>query len=208
LYLIAVTTAIRLGELIGLKWSDINFQEGYLHISKQIQPELDASGKRVSVKTPKGDRVIELGNRALHALKVEYDRQKIAKAFAGDKWVDNDLVFPNSIGNPRNGNTIRKAFYNALKDAGVKKIRFHDLRHTAAAILLNSKIPVIKVSAILGHANVSTTLNIYGHLISDMYREAAKVMDNLLLPENRQPPRSTRKRVIVRKPRKKSYSKE
>ena len=102
------------------------------------------------------------------------------KRSAGERWTEMDLVFPNSVGKPRDASNIRLEFNQVLDRAGIPRIRFHDLRHTAASILLNHKIPVIVVSRILGHSRPSVTLDLYGHVLCDMQDEAAIVMDTLM----------------------------
>jgi integrase len=101
---------------------------------------------------------------------------------AGDSWVEHGLVFTNSIGGPIIHSNLRRNYLQLLKDAGLPHIRFHDLRHTAASLLLNHGIPVIIVSRRLGHAKPSITLDIYGHLIPGMQNEAAELMDDLVIP--------------------------
>ena len=93
-----------------------------------------------------------------------------------------DLVFPNSLGSPGDASNIRLDFNHILEAAGFPKIRFHDLRHTAASLLLNHKVPVIVVSNMLGHSKPSVTLDIYAHVFHDMQDEAAVVMDKLVTP--------------------------
>ena len=87
-------------------------------------------------------------------------------AFAGDKWNDNDLIFPSKVGTPMDPSNLRLDFNHKLEKAGLYKIRFHDLRHTAASLMLNHGIPVIVVSGMLGHSKPSITLDIYGHCIT------------------------------------------
>ena len=86
------------------------------------------------------------------------------------------------MGTPLHTSNLRKDFLQTLAAAGLEKIRFHDLRHTAASLMLNHGVPVLVVSKILGHAKVSTTLDIYGHLINEMQDEAARIMDALVSP--------------------------
>jgi integrase len=101
------------------------------------------------------------------------------KALAGKKWKENDLVFPTSIGTPQNPSNIGKQFLALLESANLKRIRFHDMRHIAASIMLNHGIPVMTVSYILGHSQPSTTLNMYGHHFSTANVQAAVMMDDI-----------------------------
>jgi integrase len=98
----------------------------------------------------------------------------------GEDWVDLDLVFPSNVGTPVTASNIRRAFRNLLKVSGLPKIRFHDLRHTAASLMLNHGIPVLIVSKRLGHSKPSITIDVYGHVIPSKQEEAAQLMDNLI----------------------------
>src|SRR5918994_1652291 len=91
-----------------------------------------------------------------------------------------NLVFPSSAGTPLTASNIRRDFRRLLKTSGLPKIRFHDLRHTAASLMLNHGIPVLIVSKRLGHSKPSITIDVYGHLIPSRQEEAAQIMDNLM----------------------------
>jgi len=114
-------------------------------------------------KTQSGYRTIRLGETSLnelreHKKRVEDDRDK-----AFDSWKENDLIFPSKIGAPFSKKDLQDDFADMLKAANLPKIRFHDLRHTAATLMLNRCVPSVVVSKILGHANPSVTLSIYAH---------------------------------------------
>jgi len=100
----------------------------------------------------------------------------------GEAWQDNDLVFTTKSGSAISPRNLLRNFGRLLLDAGLPKIRFHDLRHTAASLMLNNGIPVIVVSRRMGHARPSITLDIYGHLIPTMQAEAAQLIDDLVTP--------------------------
>lgn len=182
LYHLAVTTGMRQGELLGIKWQDINWKAGIIYIKRQLQR---LSGQGFIFNEPKsrtGIRSIKVGESTLQQLRGHLERQKSEKAFAGDRWMENDLVFPTSLGTPMDGQNLLKDFFRTLEQANLPKMRFHDLRHTAASIMLNRGIPVIVVSKILGHSKPSITLDIYGHLIYAMQDEAVRLMDELVSP--------------------------
>ena len=182
LFFMAVTTGMRMGELFGLKWSDINWQRATVYVQRQIQFIPGEGYRFADTKTRSGKRVIDLSIGAMDALQKEKERLQARKIFAGDRWQENNLIFPNSVGRSRDATNTRIALNRILKASGVTKIRFHDLRHTAASILLNSNVALIKVSRMLGHSKPSVTLEIYTHLINDQTREAANVMDRLVTP--------------------------
>ena len=97
-------------------------------------------------------------------------------------WQENDLVFPSSIGTPFAKTDVERDYHAILARVGLRRIRFHDLRHTAASLMLNHGIPPLVVSRILGHANSSVTLTIYAHSSLEMQAGAAALMDELVTP--------------------------
>ena len=182
LYHLAVKTGMRKGELLGLKWSDLQWGSGRLYVRRQVQ-EVNGEGQIFQEpKTRSGRRTIQLGEGTLQVLRVHHERQQHQKAAVGQRWHENDLIFPSGIGTPLVPSNLRLDFNRVLNMAGVPKIRFHDLRHTAASLMLNNGIPVIVVSKILGHSKPSITLDIYGHLYNEMQAEASRLMDELVSP--------------------------
>ncbi len=115
-------------------------------------------------------------------LRHHYDRLLTKRKLAGGHWQEMDLVFPSTVGTPINQSNMNKSFKKLLELIGLPSIRFHDLRHTAASLMLNYGIPVIIVSRRLGHARQSITLDIYGYLIPGKQEEVAELMDSLLTP--------------------------
>jgi integrase len=182
LYQLAITTGMRQGELFGLKWSDLQWNSGGLHVQRQIQRINGKGWSFAEPKTRAGRRTIKLGEGTLHVLREHKERQVVQKAMAGDCWQEHDLIFPTKAGTPGYGSNLRKDFLRVLDKAGLPKIRFHDLRHTAASILLNRGVPLLIVSKMLGHSKPSITLDVYGHLIHEMQDEASEVMDKLVTP--------------------------
>ena len=100
----------------------------------------------------------------------------------GDKWQENNLIFPSTIGTPMDLRKLLKDYKKIIKASGLPNIRFHDLRHTAATIMLLRGVPVFTVSKVLGHSKPSVTLDIYGHLIPGALEVAAQVMEDALTP--------------------------
>jgi integrase len=129
-----------------------------------------------------GRRTIKVGEGALQLLRVHLERQNKQRALAGDRWQEYDLVFPSKVGTPMDASNLRLDFQRVLKNAGLPTIRFHDLRHTSASLMLNHGVPVIVASRILGHSKPSITLDIYGHLLTEMQEDAARIMDGLVTP--------------------------
>ncbi len=182
LYTLAIKTGMRKGELLALRWTDINWKSGTLRVQRQIQR---IKGQGLIFRPPKtraGRRTILLGERTLETLRKQLEQCDLLRSLAGDYWEEHNLIFPSSVGTPLSGSNLSKDFKAQLEKAGIKKIRFHDLRHTAASLMLNNSVPVIVVSKILGHSKTSTTLDIYGHIIPVMQELAAQIMDEIVTP--------------------------
>jgi len=182
LYTLAIKTGMRKGELLALKWSDLNWQSGTILVQRQVQR---IKGQGLEFRPPKtraGRRAIQLGEKTLETLRKQLERCKLLKSVEGDNWKEINLIFPSTVGTPLGGSNISRDFKKQLKKAGIKNIRFHDLRHTAASLMLNNGVPVLVVSKILGHSKTSTTLDIYGHLIPTMQENAARIMDEIVTP--------------------------
>ena len=182
LYYLAIATGMRQGELLGLKWLDLDWEQGFLQVKRQLSRKKGGGFELTAPKTRSGVRRIDLGENTLQVLRKHRQQQFIKMQMVGEKWQDNDLVFPSEIGTVINRANLLKMFKSLLKEAGLPSIRFHDLRHTGASLLLNNGIPVMIVSRRLGHARPSITLDIYGHLIPGKQKEVAMLMDQLLTP--------------------------
>jgi len=133
-------------------------------------------------KTKAGRRTIQLGEQMLQLLREHRSRQQLERAFAGDRWNDLDLIFSTTIGTIQSPSELLKKLKRLMQRANIDLVRFHDLRHTAASLMLNNGVPALVTSKILGHTKPSTTLDIYGHLIPVMQEEAARIMDELVTP--------------------------
>jgi integrase len=182
LYHLAIRTGMRQGEILGLKWSDLDWNRGIIRVNRQAQRVKGRGMVFFPPKTKSGRRSIQLGGQMMQLLREHRSRLQVEKALAGDRWQENDLIFPTMIGTIQSQSEILKRFKRLLQKAGLEKIRFHDLRHTAASLMLNNGVPALVVSKILGHSKPSTTLDIYGHLIPIMQEDAANIMDELVTP--------------------------
>ena len=176
LYHLAITTGMRYSELIGLKWSDIDWDRGTLKVQRQLQ-YIPYQGYQFNrPKTQSGIRTIVLGRTALSKLREHYNEN------AHDDKTGENLIFINGIGTQIYFKRFQKDFKRVLRKAGLPNIRFHDLRHTAATLMIANGIPVVIVSKILGHSKPSVTMNIYAHASIEMQAEAAQLMENLVTP--------------------------
>ena len=187
---LALKTGMRQGELFALKWEDIHWETQQIHIQRNLQRVL-REGKQVRIfstpKTATSDRKIMVGEKTLDALRAQQKVVQLKKALAKNRWQENDLVFPSSTGTPLNQSNVLKQYGEIQKAAGLKHIRFHDLRHIAASIMLNHGIQLLTVSYILGHSQPSTTLNMYGHQFSAMELQAACLVDDIFDQPQLQP---------------------
>jgi len=167
LFLMAVSTGMRQGELLGLQWGDIDWTAKQVHVRRQY-----SSGRFGDLKTKNSKRKIGLGDELIHELKAW--KLRCPKG-------DRDLVFPNGAGKPENhGNLLRRGFYPALRRAGLRQIRFHDLRHTFASFLIARNVHPKRIQALLGHSSIKITMDTYGHLMHDADNEAAEKVADLV----------------------------
>jgi len=180
LYYLAIHTGMRQSELIGLKWEDVDWNLSTIRVKRQVRHFKGASYAFLEPKSKSGTRTIILGKQALELLKNHKREQEMLINSVGEDWTCLDLVFPSGAGTPITASNIRRAFRKLLAVSGLPKIRFHDLRHTAASLMLNHGIPVLIVSKRLGHSKPSITIDVYGHLIPSRQEEAAQLMDNLM----------------------------
>ena len=182
LFVLALTTGMRRGELLGLKWSDVNLKNATVSIRRTLT-RID-NGKRVALgepKTRKSGRIICLTARAVDTLKAHRKRQiEEMMKFTG-LWEDNGLVFTTETGTPINPSNLRqRSFAPLLKKAGLPQIRFHDLRHTCATLLLSQNTHPKYVQELLGHATIAITLDTYSHGVPGMGAQTVRAMEDAL----------------------------
>ncbi|MFP3122610.1 tyrosine-type recombinase/integrase [Ectobacillus funiculus] len=179
-FLLALTTGMRQGEILGLRWKDVDFESGCVRITQT----LSSDGKELLpyTKTKSGSRTIDLPEETIIALKEHWlfiRREKEAKVYK-----DLDLVVCTELGTPTHKSNIRRVFKAIIKKADVPKIRFHDMRHTHATLLLLQGVNPKIVSERLGHADVRITLDTYSHLLPSMQKETALKFGKLLFEED------------------------
>ncbi len=180
LFYLAVTTGLRIGEILGLRWTDIDWESRSLRIQRQLQR---VHGEGLIFSKPKsrsGRRLIMLGSTTTQKLRDHKRHQHMQIQDAGKEWEALDLVFPESNGSPSKPRKITRHFKTLLLEAGLPNIRFHDLRHTSATLMLQCGVHPKIVQERLGHSSIGITLDIYSHVIPVMQSKAAEKIDELL----------------------------
>ncbi|MFD0048902.1 tyrosine-type recombinase/integrase [Actinomycetes bacterium NPDC127524] len=175
---LALTTGMRRGEILGLRWKDVDLEKGILYVHQT----LSGDGKYFlnGAKTEAGVRSIKLANESILMLKKQKRLLAKEKFACGRAYSDYDLVVCTSIGTPVNPNNLKKTYHKLIKEAAVPLIRFHDLRHTHATLLLSQGVHAKVISERLGHSNIKTTMDIYSHILPNMQEDAANKIDILL----------------------------
>lgn len=175
---------MREGELLGLRWTDIDWRKNTLRVQQQVQR---VPGKGLVFSPPKtdaGNRVIALGQATIGRLVDHRNQQELERRLAGSKWKDMNLVFTSSIGTPIDPRNILADFKKVLKSAGLPPMRFHDLRHTSITMVLNEiGAPIKEAQKRAGHTRPSTTIDIYGgEVCSQLDEVVAQNLDDLVTP--------------------------
>lgn len=180
LYTVAVTTGMRLGELLALRWRDVDLDAGTAQVRASLVAERGGGFTFAEPKSARSRRQVMLTQAALAALRQHRVRQAEERLHAGPAWDDLDLVFANEVGRPLSrANLVGRSFLPLLRRAGLPRIRFHDLRHTAATLLLGRGVHPRIAADMLGHATVAVTLDTYSHVTPTMQREAVAALDSL-----------------------------
>lgn len=180
--ILTIFTGVRLGELMGLEWQDVDFKNGIISINRSSQYLSDMG---VFTKTPKTESSIreiaipEFIISLLKEYKLWYEEQK---SIYGELWANSDRLFVQADGKPMHPSSISKWFVRYVSTIGLPVINFHGLRHTNASLLVAQNVDIAVVSARLGHAQISTTLDFYVHPLLSHNRKAGYALENLLLP--------------------------
>jgi integrase len=179
LYLVALGAGLRQGEILGLRWSDVDLDEGTIRVHQALQ-RVEGRFALVEPKSSTSRRIVALPAIVCAGLLAHRERQThegqgraVPDEFA-------DLVFTTTVGTPIDGISVTRRFQRILKAAGLPHQRFHDLRHACASLLLSQGVPARVVMETLGHSQISLTLNTYSHVIPALGREAAERMDAVL----------------------------
>lgn len=169
----ALFSGLRLGELLGARWQDVNLATGQLSVQQTAQRQTGVGVVFRPPKTHRSRRAVDLPAPVVDILRRRRAQQAEQRLLAGSAWHETDLIFTDAIGRSLPDNSLRKAFYRILERAGLRKIRIHDLRHTMATLMLAQGEHPKVVSERLGHATVGITLDLYSHVLPGLQAAAA-----------------------------------
>lgn len=169
MYYLDLATGMRRGELLGLKWEDIDFGHGVIHIRRQVA-RLNSTVQEAPLKTKNSYRNISIGADAVELLRKKREQDNGKSVY----------VFPSPTGGPLAPDSVLHMLHRVLERAGLPKIRFHDLRHTFATLALQNGVDIKTVSGMLGHFSAGFTLDTYAHVTTAAQREAANVISGVL----------------------------
>jgi integrase len=175
LYVLGLNVGPRIGEALALRWQDVDLDGAHVSIVYNLQR---VKGKLVLVepKTEKSRRTVGLPPAAIEALRAHRRRQTEDRLRLGPIWQNSDLVFTSQIGSPLDPSDVSRGFRSFLESHELPRVRFHDLRHASGSIMLRNGVPMVTVSGILGHSNIATTVDIYGHVEQAAFDDAAAKM--------------------------------
>ena len=184
LFAVGVALGLREGELLALRWDDVDLEGGVLHVRQNVQrlPEIGlvfgppkSNKSRRTIPLPAASAKLPRSHRASQA----------AEALAlGPAWVDSGLVFTSTLGTVIEPRNLNRVFDELITKAGVRRIRIHDLRHTCASLLFAQDVPARVVMEILGHSQLAITTDLYSHVMPTTLRAAADAMDRVLVQPN------------------------
>lgn len=183
LYVLAVSTGLRQGGLLGLTWGDLDLVGGRLTVARPLQ-RVDGVPTFIEPKSARSWRTVPLPGFASAALQAHRALQASERERAGARWRGKEglraLVFCTVDGRPLHSSTVTHRFERVLRNAGIRRRRFHDLRHSCATVLARQGVPARVVMELLGHSQISLTMNTYSHVLPEMQPEAGERMEGFL----------------------------
>ncbi|EDY43060.1 tyrosine-type recombinase/integrase [Streptomyces sp. SPB074] len=182
LYELALRTGLRKGELLGLHWEDLDLDGGTASIHRSLQRTRSQGLTVLNTKTLASERRIALPTECLSSLKAHQERQQEERQTAGTSWTDNGLVFTTPKGKPLDPTNLTRSFRRLLHGAELRTIRFHDLRHSTATLLLEQGVDLVVIKELLGHAHIGVTAGVYAHVRLRLQRQAIETLGSILGP--------------------------
>jgi integrase len=180
LWVLLATTGCRLGEALGLRWSDVDFEGSIVTICRALQAQRGVGLTFVEPKSARSRRTLPLPAETVSVLAEHRRDRDTDRQQAGDQWQETDLVFTTPIGGPRNPRNLTAPFHIALRRAGLPRVRIHDLRHSAATHLLTKGVHPKVVQDLLGHSTIAITLDTYSHVLPPLAKDASGHMSSLV----------------------------
>lgn len=174
-----IYTGMRRGEVLGLKWSDIDFNSQIIHIQRALLYLPDKGVFEDTPKTATSNRIIKVAEEAIKLLKSHKSEQNIHRLKCGDLWQNSDYVFPSWDGKPLHPDTLTSWFHTFIQKNSLTKVSIHSLRHTNASLLIANGINITTVAKRLGHATTATTTKIYAHAIQSADEAASDILQDL-----------------------------
>lgn len=165
---------MRQSEILGLKWEDVDWIKSAITVQRQAQFVNGSGIVFLEPKTLSGFRKITLGKNLLEELRKYKGVQERLKTKNVKRWQENNLIFATGNGTPISSRNIERDYYRILASTDLPKIRFHDLRHTAASLMINHGVPIVIVSKILGHSKPSVTFNAFTKQKTSIYRGSTR----------------------------------
>ncbi|MEU8741862.1 tyrosine-type recombinase/integrase [Streptomyces halstedii] len=187
LYELALRTGLRKGELLGLHWEDLDLDGGTATIHRSLQRTRSQGLTVLNTKTLASERRIALPTECISSLKIHQERQEEKRQAAGTGWMDNGLVFTTPKGKPLDPGNLTRRFRRLLHSAGLRTIRFHDLRHSTATLLLEQGVDLVVIKELLGHAHIGVTAGVYAHVRLRLQRQAIDTLNDALSATNDAP---------------------
>lgn len=182
LYLVAVALGLRQGEVLGLRWQDVDLERRTLRVAVALQA-VRGTLQLVPPKTTRSSRTLPLPAVVGAALQAQRVRQMEERLLAGARWQEHGLIFTTRVGTPIHPRNLVRSFHALLRRAGLPAVRFHDLRHSCASMLAAHGVPARVAMDILGHSDIRLTQNIYTHVFDEAKQQAADVVDRVFNQE-------------------------
>ncbi|MFI1291035.1 tyrosine-type recombinase/integrase [Streptomyces sp. NPDC020792] len=180
LYELALRTGLRRGELLGLHWEDLDLDGGTASIHRSLQRTPTGGLTILHTKTRASERRIALPTECINSLKAHQEQQQGERQGTGTAWSDSGLVFTTPTGGPIDPANLTRRFGRLVNRAGLRGIRFHDLRHSTATLLLEQGVDLVVIKELLGHAHIGVTAGVYAHVRLRLQRQAVDTLGGVL----------------------------
>jgi integrase len=182
LYALMLATGLRRGEALGLRWVDYDEEFGTLQVCRQLQ-RLASGLVAVETKTTTSRRSVNLPRGIVGMLETRRKQQAKESTNLGQEWINSGYIFTTKLGTPLDPRNLLREFKGVCEAAGLGNWHIHELRHSAASLMLAQGVKIQVVSDILGHASIRMTADVYGHILAPDRQAAAETMNGLLFPE-------------------------